>query len=120
MKTEWNWARRTLGAENDKGLSSVNTSQDVMLDTWEFSRDHGDKRLGHATPIPVDMMERVMHSSCPYGEIVVEPFIGSGPTLIGAEKAGRKCYGMELDPKYCDIIINRWEEYTGDKAEKVK
>ena len=62
------------------------------------------------------MMERVMNSSCPYGEIVVEPFIGSGATLIGAEKTGRKCYGMELDPKYCDVVVKRWEAFTGKKA----
>ena len=40
--------------------------------------------------------------------------------MIAAENINRRCYGMELDPKYCDIIINRWEEYTGGKAEKVK
>jgi DNA modification methylase len=65
------------------------------------------------------MMERVMNSSCPYGEIVVEPFLGSGPTLIGAERTGRKCYGMELDPRYVDVVVKRWEDYTGKKAKRV-
>ena len=46
-------------------------------------------------------------------------FLGSGSTLIAAEKTGRICYGMELDPKYIDVIIKRWEDYTGKKAQKV-
>ena len=48
-----------------------------------------------------------------------DPFLCSGTTLIAAEKTGRKCYGMELDPKYCDVIVKRWEDFTGKKAERV-
>jgi DNA modification methylase len=51
--------------------------------------------------------------------IVFDPFLGSGTTLIAAEKTGRTCYGMELDPKYCDVIVKRWEDFTGKKAELV-
>ena len=50
-------------------------------------------------------------------DLVVDIYLGSGSTLIAAEKTNRKCYGMELDPKYCDVIIQRWEEFTGNKAE---
>jgi hypothetical protein len=50
---------------------------------------------------------------------VFDPFLGSGTTLIAAEKTGRTCYGMELDPKYCDVIVKRWEDFTGKKAERV-
>ena len=117
LKREWDAAREVLNRANAEGRSYFNNAHDIMRDTWEFSRVHGDERHGHATPKPVDMMERVMNSSCPYGEIVVEPFIGSGATLIGAEKTGRKCYGMELDPKYCDVVVKRWEAFTGKKAE---
>ena len=51
---------------------------------------------------------------------VFDPFLGSGSTLIACEKTNRKCYGMEIDPHYCDVIVKRWEEYTGNKAERVE
>ena len=47
---------------------------------------------------------------------ILDPFLGSGSTLIACEKTNRKCYGMELDPHYCDVIIKRWEDYTGKVA----
>jgi DNA modification methylase len=54
--------------------------------------------------------------------VVYEPFCGSGTTLIAAEQLGRKCYGMEISPQYCDVIVKRWETLTGKKAtrEEVK
>ena len=93
-----------------------NNTHDNMTEVWEFERVQGEERHGHATPKPVQMMERVMKSSAPENAIVVEPFLGSGSTLISAEKTKRKCYGMELDPKYCDVIVKRWEDFTGKKA----
>ena len=49
-----------------------------------------------------------------------DPFLGSGSTLIACEKTNRKCYGMEIDTHYCDVIVKRWEEYTGNKAERIE
>jgi len=95
-------------------------THDNMSDVWEFGRVTGEERHGHATPKPVEMMERVMKSSLPNGGLCVEPFGGSGSTLIGAEKTGRRCYTMELQPVYCDVIIQRWEEFTGEQAELVE
>jgi len=94
-------------------------THDNMTDVWEFPRVTGEERHGHATPKPVAMMERVMKSSLPKGGICVEPFGGSGSTLMGAEKTGRICYTMELQAKYVDVIVKRWEEFTGKKAELV-
>ena len=87
-----------------------------MNEVWEFGRVVNKERHGHATPKPVEMMERVMRSSLPKGGLCVEPFGGSGSTLMGAEKTGRSCYTMELHPKYCDVIIKRWQDYTGKEA----
>ena len=91
-------------------------ASDIMRDVWEFPRVTGEERHGHATPKPVAMMERVMKSSLPKGGLCVEPFGGSGSTLMGAEKTGRVCYTMELQPVYVDVIIKRWQNFTGKKA----
>ena len=50
-------------------------------------------------------------------DIIFDSFLGSGSTLIACEKTNRKCYAIELDPKYCDVIVKRWENFTGKKAE---
>lgn len=93
-------------------------THDNMTDVWDFDRVKGDERHGHATPKPVAMMERVMKSSLPKGGICYEPFAGSGSTLMGAERTGRKCYTMELTPEYCDTVVARWEAHTGKKAKR--
>ena len=91
-------------------------SHELMTDIWDYKRVTGSERHTHATPKPVNMMKRVMYSSLKTGAICVEPFGGSGSTLMGAEVTGRHCYTMELQPKYCDVIIKRWQEFTGKQA----
>ena len=91
-------------------------THDLMTDVWEFPRVTGEDRHGHATPKPVAMMARCIKSSAPERGVVVEPFLGSGSTLIAAEQLDRKCYGMEISPQYCDVIVARWEKLTGKKA----
>jgi DNA modification methylase len=91
-------------------------THDNMTDVWEFPRVTGEDRHGHATPKPVAMMARVMKSSLPSGGLCVEPFGGSGSTLIGAEQTGRRCFTIEISPAYCDVIVQRWETLTGKKA----
>ena len=116
LKEQWDEIKG-YKSNKAKGMRAYfNNAHDIMRDVWEFPRVHGEERHGHATPKPVEMMERVMKSSAPENAIVVEPFLGSGSTLIAAEKTNRKCYGMELDPKYCDVIVKRWEDFTGKKA----
>jgi DNA modification methylase len=93
-----------------------NNTHDNMTDVWEFSRVTGEERHGHATPKPVEMMARAIKSSTQDGGLLVEPFLGSGTTLIAAEQLGRKCYGMEISPAYVDVIVKRWQEFTGKTA----
>ena len=71
----------------------------------------------HPTMKPVALFEYQMLNNTKGGDIVLDSFGGSGTTLIAAEKNGRIAYLMELDPKYCDVIVKRWEEFTGKKAE---
>lgn len=70
----------------------------------------------HPTMKPIKLLARQVKNSTRLNEIVVDTFGGSGSTLITCEQLGRICYTMELDPKYCDVIIRRWEEHTGGKA----
>jgi site-specific DNA-methyltransferase (adenine-specific) len=75
------------------------------------------ERFGnHPTPKPTELIEVALINSSKKSDIIMDSFLGSGSTLIAAEKLNRKCYGMELDEKYCDVIINRWEQFTGLKA----
>jgi DNA modification methylase len=91
-------------------------THDTMIDVWDYKRVNGDDRCGHATPKPVEMVARIIKSSSPVGGRCVEPFLGSGSTLIAAEQTNRICYGMELSEQYCDVIVKRWEEFTDQKA----
>lgn len=72
----------------------------------------------HPTMKPVRLVGRLIANSSKVGECVLDTFGGSGSTLIAAEQLGRKCCMMELDPKYVDVIVDRWEAYTGQKAVK--
>jgi DNA modification methylase len=72
----------------------------------------------HLTEKPVELATRAMEYSSKPGENVLDLFGGSGSTLIGAEQTGRRAYLMELDPLYCDVIVQRWEQFTGKKAEQ--
>ena len=82
-------------------------------DVWDISKDTDYK---HPTQKPVELCCRAIKNSNP--KQVLDLFLGSGSTLIACEKTNRKCYGMELDTHYCDVIVKRWEEYTGKKAER--
>lgn len=78
------------------------------------------KSAEHPTMKPVKLMARLINNSTKPGQIVLDLFGGSGSTLIAAEQLNRRCYLMELDPKYVDVIIDRYEALTGDKAEKIR
>lgn len=73
----------------------------------------------HPTMKPVKLIARQIKNSSKQKENVLDLFGGSGSTLMACEQLNRKCYMMELDPKYCDVIIKRWETFTGKKAVKI-
>jgi DNA modification methylase len=91
---------------------------------WCGDRDQGDvwqikkpvKNDLHPTMKPVELVERAIRNSSRPGDLVLDPFAGSGTTLIAAEKSGRLARLIELDPKYVDVIVKRWEEFTGGTA----
>ena len=78
-----------------------------------------DDKRWHPTQKPVALVQWFFDQYGKEGEIVADLFGGSGTTLIAAEQLGRRCFMMELDPHYCDVIIARWEKLTGQKAERL-
>ena len=80
----------------------------------EFNRPSRSEE--HPTMKPVELFEYQIGNSCPPNGLVLDTFLGSGTSIIASEKLGMKCYGLELDPHYCDVIIQRWENATGQKA----
>jgi DNA modification methylase len=84
-------------------------------DVWRINRDSASV-YEHPTQKPVSLPSRGISNSCPFKGLVFEPFGGSGSTLIAAEQLGRKCYGMEISPAYCDVIVQLWENLTGKTA----
>lgn len=87
-------------------------------DVWEYNKPV--KNDLHPTMKPVELVERAVLNSSKSGDIVLDGFGGSGSTLIACEKNNRKARLMELDPKFCDVIVKRWEDYTGKKAQLVE
>jgi len=93
---------------------------------WCGDRDQGDvweikkpaKNALHPTQKPVEVPERAIRNSSRPGSLVLDCFGGSGSTLIACERTGRVCRVMELDPKYCDVIVRRWQDWTGQKAQR--
>jgi DNA modification methylase len=85
---------------------------------WRIGRDSVNDYV-HATQKPVELSATAIENTTKTNDIVLDCFGGSGSTLIACEQLDRTCYMMELDPKYCDVIIKRWETLTGEKAELI-
>ena len=87
-------------------------------DVWQIKKVNPQSMI-HLTEKPVELAVRAMQYSSRSGENVLDLFGGSGSTLIAAEQTGRKAFLMELDPPYCDVIVQRYEKFTGRKAERL-
>ncbi|WP_288128597.1 site-specific DNA-methyltransferase [Thiomonas sp.] len=122
------WAKNTFTL----GRADYQRQYEPILYGWRDGADHywcGDRDQGdvwqikkpqkndlHPTMKPVELVERAIRNSSKTRDIVLDPFGGSGSTLIACEKAGRRARLIELDPKYVDVIVRRWQEFTGLKA----
>jgi DNA modification methylase len=96
-----------------KGGSHAFYGDRKQVSVWRFDKERVE---GHTTPKPVGLIERALLNSSKGGDIVTDLFGGSGSTLIACEKTARDCRMMELDPKYCDVIVKRWQDFTGQEA----
>jgi DNA modification methylase len=76
----------------------------------------GEDKYDHPTQKPIELMQRPILNHTKRGELVYDPFLGSGTTLAAAEATNRVCCGMELDPKYIDVAVTRWQALSGEQA----
>jgi len=100
---------------NESAARLVNVEDRKQSDLWNIERP--SKSELHPTTKPVELIERALNNSSKPNASVLDLFGGSGSTMIACEKLGRTNFSMELDPKYCDVIVKRWEDFTGKKAE---
>jgi DNA modification methylase len=96
----------------DNGTHSWHSDR-KQTSLWRFDKERVE---GHTTPKPVELVAKAIVNSSKGGDCIIDLFGGSGSTLIASEKTGRDARLMELDPKYVDVIIKRWKEFTGRKA----
>jgi len=92
------------------------------INVWEMNQVIGSQqdKIGHPAIYPLELPTRVMMAYTTSGTNILDPFLGSGTTLIAAEKLNRICYGMEIDPKYCDVIIKRYADYVGVEEKAIR
>ncbi len=95
----------------------VFSGDDSDSTTWRIEKPK--KNADHPTMKPIALCARAIQNSSKPGELVLDPFGGSGSTLIACEQTGRTCFTMEFDPIYCDVILRRFEEFTGQKAVRI-
>ena len=107
-------------ADGEMAWCSFHTPVRIYHQLWcgMIKKGEHDKRI-HPTQKPVKMISEIMSDFSSEGNSVLDLFGGSGTTLIAAEQLNRRCFMMELDPHYCDVIIARWEKLTGNKAERI-
>ena len=116
MNKDYKWKHEPIIYGWKKG--SHNFYGDNTQDTvWLYDRPSKSKL--HPTTKPIELINKAIKNSSKTKNIVLDLFLGSGSTLIACEKTNRVCYGMELDTKYCDVIVERWEQLTGQKANKI-
>ena len=115
------WAKNVFGLgrgyrhQHEFILFNGNIKKEITneSDLWSIAKD---SKYKHPTQKPAELAKRAINNSSNEGNIVLDLFGGSGSTLIASEATARKCYIMELDPIYVDVIIKRWEDFTGKKA----
>lgn len=97
-----------------KGQSDLWYGDKCQTTVWQEKKPAANRL--HPTMKPVEIVQRAMVNSSQCGDLVLDLFMGSGTTLIAAQTLDRRCFGMEIDPIYADVVVQRWEQFTGKKA----
>ena len=111
----WNFTNTELSKMKKEELLKIVLEQKEYYSIWKQKKDNPNEYV-HPTQKPVALSAKAIRSSTDFDEIVLDVFGGSGSTLIACEQLNRKCYMCELDPHYCDVILERYENFTGKKA----
>ena len=114
----WNFTNQEITKMKKEELLNIVLEQKKFYSIWQEKKDNPNEYV-HPTQKPVSLSARAIRSSTDIGNNVIDLFGGSGSTIMACEQTGRNCYAMELDPKYCDVIIQRFENFTGKKAVKL-
>ncbi|NIU03778.1 MAG: DNA modification methylase [Gammaproteobacteria bacterium] len=107
-----------------KGATARWVGDSKQTTVWAFGQTSGfmastEDKTPHPTQKPLECMSRPIRNHGTEGDVVYDPFSGSGTTLIAAERLGRRCRAVEIEPRYCDVAVERWEQLTGGKAKRV-
>src|SRR5262245_22629651 len=113
----YHWQHEPCWYAVRKGSSAHWTGDRSQSTVWDIAAREGTGETRHGTQKPVECMARPMRNHGRVGDEVYDPFLGSGTTIIAAEQLRRRCYGLEIDPAYCDLIAARFEKFSGKRAE---
>lgn len=113
------YAVRKGQKHNWQGDRKQTTVWDIENNNPVGHKKDKEEKTGHSTQKPVECMLRPIENNSQPHDLVYDPFLGSGSTLIACEKTDRICYGIEIDPHYCDVIVKRWKNFTGDDVKRV-
>jgi len=104
-------------------IPALEGGDEHTLEEWQTTlwriEAREDRGHGHGTQKPVECMKRPIENNSSPGQAVYDPFVGSGTTIIAAEMTGRVCHALEIAPAYCDVTVERWQNFTGRKAERI-
>lgn len=120
---DYHWQHEPCWYAVRKGKGAEYVGGRAQSTVWEIKNasiggDGQDMRTGHGTQKPIECMARPIRNHGKPGNVIYDPFMGSGTTIIACEQLDRTAIGMEIDPGYCDVIIDRWERFSNGKARK--
>ena len=116
-RSDYQWRHESLLYGWQDGAAHYWAGDRKQDTVWEIARPVRSE--SHPTMKPVELVTRSLENSSRANDAVYDPFVGSGTTLIAAEQLGRRCYAMEIDPRYVAVAIKRWEDFTGRMAERI-
>ena len=119
---DYHWKHETCWYAVREGKPSHWQGDRTQTTVWEiannnpFGNQQREQSWGHGTQKPVECMRRPIVNNSRPGQVIYDPFLGTGTSLIAAEMTGRVCYGLELNPLYIDVVVRRWQAFTGRAA----